>query len=201
MRNSTRIKKRSPLRIVLPLLVVAICAGAAALAVVVYSHHHPSVKPANQITIDPVKQQAQTDAKKGSATANQSTTPSEANQSTATSSTSAPSSKPAAASPSASTGTVAPVISYAGEANSQIELHGYVPGVFEDGGSCVYTMTQNSKTITKQSSGFQDVNKTTCQPVVFPSSDMSSTGTWRVTLTYGSATSHGTSQTYNLQVQ
>lgn len=89
-----------------------------------------------------------------------------------------------------STGQVVPVITYA----DRSVVRGYVPGVFEDGGTCTATATKGSQTKTANSEGFEDFNKTTCAPITISLPD----GGWSVVLSYNSNTVKGQSETYQV---
>lgn len=78
------------------------------------------------------------------------------------------------------------------------ETRGYVSNVLEDGGTCTATYTKGSTKVTGTSTGFVDVNKTTCAPI--PISGLSR-GDWVVVLSYKSATASGASQAITLNVQ
>lgn len=66
-------------------------------------------------------------------------------------------------------------------------VRGYVQGVFEDGGTCTATATQGSQTLTKSSTGFENVSYTQCSPINWSLSG----GTWTVNLSYKSAAASG----------
>ena len=74
------------------------------------------------------------------------------------------------------------------EANST-SVKGYIQGVFEDGGTCTATATKNSQTITKTSSGSDNVSYTQCTPINW--SSPLSTGSWTINLAYKSAAVQG----------
>lgn len=74
------------------------------------------------------------------------------------------------------------------EANST-GVRGYVQGIFEEGGTCTATATQGPQTITKTSTGFQNVSYTQCAPINWAPS--LSGGSWTVSLSYKSAAASG----------
>jgi cytoskeletal protein RodZ len=81
---------------------------------------------------------------------------------------------------------VTPVITSA----THSQINAYVPGIFEDGGTCTATLTKGSNKITKSSQGFANVSYTSCVPI-----DVSASGgTWTITVVYNSKTAEGSSQ-------
>ena len=90
---------------------------------------------------------------------------------------------------------VTPVITNA----SQEQINAYVPGVFEEGGSCTATLTKGNKTVTKTSTGFQNVSYTSCAPINI-SGQLTERGTWSLVLSYNSTTAEGKSAAASLEV-
>jgi cytoskeletal protein RodZ len=69
------------------------------------------------------------------------------------------------------------------------QIYAYVPGVFEDGGTCTATFTQGAqKPIVKTSKGFANATYTSCSPISGPA------GTWTVVVSYSSSTAEGSSR-------
>jgi cytoskeletal protein RodZ len=68
------------------------------------------------------------------------------------------------------------------------QVYAYVPGVFEDGGTCTATFTQGTQKIVKTSQGFANATYTSCSPISRPS------GAWTVIVSYSSSTAEGSSQ-------
>jgi len=95
---------------------------------------------------------------------------------------------------------VTPVITSAELYNGAIEVSGFVPGVFEDGGTCTATLTKGSSKITKQVQGVKNVSNTQCNGFSVPASELSA-GTWSVTLAYSSATAQGSSAASTVEVK
>lgn len=99
----------------------------------------------------------------------------------------------------ASTGkrTVKPFITYAGqfEPQNQIEVGGYVPGIFEEGGVCRATFSQGSSNFSKQVPATQNANSVNCPVIKAARSDFSPKGNWSVVLSYDSKTASGSSET------
>ena len=83
---------------------------------------------------------------------------------------------------------VTPVITSA----TASEVNAYVPGIFEDGGTCTATATRGSQIETTSSSGFENYNTTSCAPLKF-SPALSGSG-WSVVVSYSSSTAQGKSE-------
>ncbi len=83
-----------------------------------------------------------------------------------------------------------------GTNSTQTRVTAYIPGIFEDGGTCTATI-KGAKTITQTSSGFKNVSTTDCEPM-----NISLTpGQWTITLSYSSATAKGQSNSVNFKVE
>lgn len=67
----------------------------------------------------------------------------------------------------------------------------YVPGVFEDGGTCTATATNDSSKATQISEGFKNASYTQCAPLTFTKALTS--GTWDIVVSYNSASAAGAS--------
>lgn len=87
---------------------------------------------------------------------------------------------------------VTPVVANANATN----VSAYVPGVFEEGGTCTAVFSKNGGSVTRTSQGFGNVSYTQCAPIT---PDLPSTGGWTVTITYESAAAKGTSQSAEVQ--
>src|SRR3989344_1064338 len=70
------------------------------------------------------------------------------------------------------------------------KVYAYVPGIFEDGGTCKATATKGSQTKPAQSTAFANVSDTSCAPI---SISLSGSG-WSVVVSYSSSTSQGQSE-------
>ena len=81
---------------------------------------------------------------------------------------------------------VTPLISSA----DRSEVRAYVPGIFEDGGTCTATATKGAQTETAISKGFKNVSDTQCMPIEW--SLLS--GGWSVVVSYSSSTAQGKSE-------
>lgn len=74
-------------------------------------------------------------------------------------------------------------------------IRAYATGVFEDGGVCTATFIQGTTTVTRTSSGFENVSYTQCAPIT---PNLPNTGTWTVVVSYNSSNATGTSQSQTL---
>jgi hypothetical protein len=101
---------------------------------------------------------------------------------------------------SASKQTIKPIITYAGQYGSSVEIGGYI-NVFEDGGTCQVTFTQGSKTITRSVSAVRDANSVDCPSVSVNSSEFNPKGKYVVTLGYNSNTTTGVSDPKDIEVK
>ena len=91
--------------------------------------------------------------------------------------------------------TVQPVIT---NADSRT-ISAYVPGVFEDGGTCTASFKNGGQSLAKNSSGFKNVSNTQCAPIDLDPGFLSS-GTWTVTVSYSSATASGSSTSQTVRI-
>jgi hypothetical protein len=101
-----------------------------------------------------------------------------------------------APSPQSSTSTkktVKPIIVSA----SNGTLKGFVPEILENDGTCTALFTKDGQTKERTSTGFADVNKTTCRSITYSTSEIG-TG-WSVTLRYQSIAAEGVSDAFTLQ--
>ncbi len=98
---------------------------------------------------------------------------------------------------------VDPFIVSASAIGGQIDVRGYIEGIAEDGGVCTaHFIKANSAPVEKKTPGSVDWKKTTCQPFIFPQSELSGGGAgWSVTISYLSKTAEGTSEAIPVTVQ
>lgn len=98
---------------------------------------------------------------------------------------------------------VTPEITYATQERSgqPIEVRGFVPQIYEDGGTCLATFTRGTQSVSKSSTGFKNVSYTTCPTITLARSSFPSSGDWTLILSYKSATSEGSSQSQVIKVQ
>lgn len=95
---------------------------------------------------------------------------------------------------------VSPVITSANKIDNQVVVAAYVPGVFEDGGTCTMTATNNGQTVADQVVGFGNVSTTNCPPFRVDVSKFPFGGSWSVVVSYSSQQSKGVSQAVNLEL-
>ncbi len=88
---------------------------------------------------------------------------------------------------------------YSTERN-QVTVSGFVSGVIEDGGSCTVTLTHENTSVTKTAIGVANASQTDCPPFNINRSELSSSGTWSVMLSYKSDTVNGNSRTQTVEV-
>jgi len=98
-------------------------------------------------------------------------------------------------------GDVSVLLTYSGwnASAAQVEVDGYVPGVAEDGGTCLLTLTRAGTTVTASVPGTENVADTDCGGAAVPGSKLSQ-GSWTAVLSYDSASTHGTSSPVEVQV-
>jgi preprotein translocase subunit SecF len=96
--------------------------------------------------------------------------------------------------------TVTPVVTSASQNGNSINVSGYVSGVFEDGGSCVITISQGDNKVVKTSKAFENVSTTQCEQTVISRSEFPASGNWQVVISYDSATAKGVSQAQSLAI-
>lgn len=95
---------------------------------------------------------------------------------------------------------VTPIITHAAENDGQIHINAYVPGIFEEGGTCTATLTKDGATVTANSAGFGNVSTTGCTPIHIPRGEFSSSGDWKLVLSYSSNTAQGNSDSKTVRV-
>jgi len=88
--------------------------------------------------------------------------------------------------------TVRPVITYASQYGSVVEVGAEVP-VFEDGGTCTANFKLGSSTVTKSVQAVKNVNRVSCPAMTADVSEFNPKGSWTVIVSYSSASSSGTS--------
>ena len=91
------------------------------------------------------------------------------------------------------------LITNAGIFNGKVSASGFVSNVVESDGSCEYVFASDTQVIKKTSTTLPNATSTTCKTVSFPDTELATTGTWKVTLNYNSATSAGTSPVKEFQ--
>ena len=105
------------------------------------------------------------------------------------------------AQPSTGKKSVKPVITYLGQVDQEVRINAYVPGVFEDGGTCTAVLTQSGSRVTGSSTAFGNVSTTNCPPVTIPRSQFPNGGDWQLVVEYNSSTATGISDTDKVNIQ
>ncbi len=94
--------------------------------------------------------------------------------------------------PQTSTIKATPIITFAQQSASIVEVAGFIEGVFEDGGTCTVTFKQNTSEIVATSVAFKDASNTMCNVIKVDTSRFTK-GQWSVVLNYSSAVAVGVS--------
>ncbi|MDB5183167.1 MAG: hypothetical protein JWO47_951 [Candidatus Saccharibacteria bacterium] len=90
---------------------------------------------------------------------------------------------------------VTPVISYADKNGASA----YINGIFEEGGTCMAEYSHGDDKITTTSTGFQNSNYTSCEPLTLPG-PLNIKGDWSLIVSYKSTTSSGKSASMLVRV-
>jgi len=107
-----------------------------------------------------------------------------------------------APSPSGSqTQTVTPVITFADVSDGNLEVGAFVPGIYEDGGTCTLTAQNGGQTITVHAAALKTATTTNCRSLTIPVSSFPVKGTWSLTVSYSSATNNGTSAARSIEIK
>ncbi|MES2971804.1 MAG: hypothetical protein V4702_05780 [Patescibacteria group bacterium] len=96
---------------------------------------------------------------------------------------------------------VKPVITYAGQYGPRVEVGGYIPGIFEDGGTCTATFSQGSATFSKSVNAIKGASSVDCPVIEATTGEFSTKGTWTVILAYNSASAAGSSEPKQVEVK
>ncbi|RFU21750.1 hypothetical protein [Geodermatophilus marinus] len=93
------------------------------------------------------------------------------------------------------------VLTYAGwaEVDGTVEAAGYVPGVVEDTGSCVLTLSRDGIAVETSSPASADATSTACSLLAVPG-DQLAPGTWDGSVAYSSPTSTAVSEPFEVVV-
>lgn len=96
---------------------------------------------------------------------------------------------------------VKPIITYAGQFGSDIEIGGYVPGIMEDGGECTAQLKKDGVVLEKRVKSIRNANSVDCPAMIFELSKIPSKGIWSVTIAYYSSSASGVSEVKNLEIK
>lgn len=92
------------------------------------------------------------------------------------------------------------IITDAGQYEDIIEVRAFMPSHYEDG-TCTITLRKDSHLITKETPAYKDVSTTICTNPLIKRSDLPTSGTWQVTVSYESEGGIGTSAPQDLEVK
>jgi hypothetical protein len=92
------------------------------------------------------------------------------------------------------------VITNTNQSDQDVTVIAYVQGVFENIGSCTATLSKGSEVVRKNSEAFADASTTNCAPFIVQKSEFSSSGEWKLVVSYSSPTSEGSSQEKSLTI-
>lgn len=95
---------------------------------------------------------------------------------------------------------VKPVILSSGQTDTAVKVSGHVPGVLEDNGTCILTMTKGSAKVTGSRAATPNVSEMSCGFISIERSKLS-VGNWTATITYKSKTAGGTSTPQTVKVE
>jgi hypothetical protein len=90
-------------------------------------------------------------------------------------------------------GSVTPVIISASYSGDSVEVRAFVPGIVETGGKCTVTLTKDGDKVARTGDAVQNASTTDCVPIVIARNEFGSSGTWKVSVSYASAKSNGSS--------
>jgi hypothetical protein len=97
---------------------------------------------------------------------------------------------------------VTPIVVDAGQYDQLVEVRAFVPGIYEDGGTCTATLTKQNLKLVKQSGAFKDATTTQCHPIIINRSEFSEAGMWTLVLSYAhSSGSNGSSAPRDVEVR
>ncbi len=82
-----------------------------------------------------------------------------------------------------------------------VEVRGYISNIYENGGTCTATFTQDEKTIKQSTSAQKDATTTQCGAIDIPRSKFPSGGQWIVVLNYSSDKASGSSSPQNITIK
>ncbi len=97
---------------------------------------------------------------------------------------------------------VTPVISSWGQnlQTQDVEISGYVAGVFEEGGTCTATLSKDNQKVSESKQATINAQNVSCGFISISRSKLSA-GNWIVTLAYSSGSAQGNSQNQTLEVK
>jgi hypothetical protein len=96
---------------------------------------------------------------------------------------------------------VNPIITYADQADGNVEVGAFLSEIYENGGTCTLTATRGTNKLTAQSLAAKDATTTNCRVMSIPLSSFTVKGTWTLTVSYDSPTSSGTSSPKDITIK
>lgn len=88
---------------------------------------------------------------------------------------------------------VTPIITSSEVTSSSVNVNAYVPGIFEDGGTCTAVFTSGSQSVTKSTVGVKEGSNVYCPLITAPLSEFPTKGSWALRLSYSSIYANGMS--------
>lgn len=96
---------------------------------------------------------------------------------------------------------VKPVITYAGQYGSQIEVGAYVAGIFEDGGTCTAQFSNpGNESLVKKVQAVKSASSVDCPVIAVKTGEFATKGTWSVLVSYDSSSATGSSDARTFEV-
>lgn len=98
--------------------------------------------------------------------------------------------------------TATPIISSWGQvlSSQNVEVSGYVTGVYEQSGTCTANLEKSGQKVSQSQAATLNAQNISCGFITIDRSKLTP-GTWKATLSYTSATAEGTSQPVMVEVQ
>jgi hypothetical protein len=173
--------------IIIGLILIGVC------SFFIYRHNHMNTRSTSELTKAAENQQVNENKASLPATnsqPSQNTNTKSGSISTSTGSTS-------------STPSTTLYISGASDTDNSIQVSSYVEGVFENGGKCTLTLTNNGTVITRTDQGIENANYTTCPRFTIDNMNdgVLSSGQWSAVVSYSSSTTSVSSQPTTIEVQ
>lgn len=84
-------------------------------------------------------------------------------------------------------------VNSAGLYDGVLEVRATVTGVYEDGGVCEAILTRDGATVKKTSQAFRDATTVQCGALDISRSEFNKAGAWNLSVSYGSGTAKGSS--------
>ena len=72
----------------------------------------------------------------------------------------------------------------ANQYGSNVEVRAFISGLVKNGGDCTYTFQLHQSAFTQTSPASADAAHTNCSPLIVPTSEFSTSGTWSLSVSY-----------------